>query len=119
MATACCPKSDQLFLHTRKCFVWSIDDQACRVFGAQIASQGQLLLLGAKVNSLIDKGQWWRFVTPSLLHANIMHLLVFTLYVSDHFCSISSVPSEGSKAFGILWLIAFWFFTGLHVVGIL
>ena len=92
---------------------------ACRVFGAQIASQGQLLLLGAKVNSLIDKGQWWRFVTPSLLHANIMHLLVFTLYVSDHFFSISSVPSEDSKAFGILWLIAFWFFTGLHVVGIL
>ncbi|KAG0568173.1 hypothetical protein KC19_6G000200 [Ceratodon purpureus] len=46
------------------------------VFGAQIASQGQLLLLGAKVNSLIDKGQWWRLVTPSLLHANIMHLLV-------------------------------------------
>lgn len=46
------------------------------MFGAQIASQGQLLLLGAKVNSLIDKGQWWRFVTPSVLHANIMHLLV-------------------------------------------
>jgi membrane associated rhomboid family serine protease len=46
------------------------------VFGAQIASQGKLLLLGAKVNSLIDKGQWWRLVTYSLLHADVMHLLV-------------------------------------------
>jgi membrane associated rhomboid family serine protease len=28
------------------------------------------------VNSLINRGQLWRLITPSLLHANIAHLLV-------------------------------------------
>lgn len=43
---------------------------------AQIATQGKLMLWGAKVNSLIDKGQLWRLVTSSFLHANIGHLMV-------------------------------------------
>ncbi|XP_072974417.1 RHOMBOID-like protein 10, chloroplastic isoform X1 [Typha angustifolia] len=42
---------------------------------AQIATQGKLLLWGAKVNSLIDKGQLWRLATSSLLHANAAHLM--------------------------------------------
>ncbi|KAH1237654.1 RHOMBOID-like protein 10, chloroplastic [Glycine max] len=43
---------------------------------AQLATQGKLLLWGAKINSLIDKGQLWRLATSSFLHANIGHLLV-------------------------------------------
>nr|GMD08874.1 RHOMBOID-like protein 10, chloroplastic [Ipomoea batatas] len=43
---------------------------------AQIGTKGQLLFLGAKINSLIDKGQIWRLVTCSFLHANVGHLLV-------------------------------------------
>ncbi|XAR49398.1 Rhomboid protease [Bertholletia excelsa] len=46
------------------------------VYVAQIATQGKLLLLGAKINSLIDKGQLWRLATSSFLHANIGHLMV-------------------------------------------
>ncbi|XP_057977889.1 RHOMBOID-like protein 10, chloroplastic [Malania oleifera] len=46
------------------------------VYIAQIATQGKLLLWGAKVNSLIDKGQLWRLATSSFLHANIGHLMV-------------------------------------------
>ncbi|KAK4565191.1 hypothetical protein RGQ29_007015 [Quercus rubra] len=46
------------------------------IFIAQTATQGQLLLWGAKINSLIDKGQFWRLVTSSFLHANIGHLMV-------------------------------------------
>ncbi|CAL9180552.1 unnamed protein product [Musa hybrid cultivar] len=46
------------------------------VYAAQIATQGKLLLWGAKVNSLINKGQLWRLVTSSLLHANIGHLMI-------------------------------------------
>lgn len=46
------------------------------VYAAQIATQGKLLLWGAKVNSLIDNGQLWRFATSSFLHANIGHLMV-------------------------------------------
>ncbi|KAK7302444.1 hypothetical protein RJT34_13334 [Clitoria ternatea] len=43
---------------------------------AQLATQGKLLMWGAKVNSLIDKGQIWRLATSSFLHANIGHLLI-------------------------------------------
>ncbi|KAI5412029.1 hypothetical protein KIW84_056921, partial [Lathyrus oleraceus] len=46
------------------------------VYFAQFATQGSLLLWGAKINSLIDKGQLWRLVTSSFLHANIGHLMV-------------------------------------------
>ncbi|KAL3700856.1 hypothetical protein R1sor_018878 [Riccia sorocarpa] len=46
------------------------------VFVAQAATHGKLLLLGAKVNSLIDKGQFWRLLTPAVLHANVFHLFV-------------------------------------------
>ncbi|KAL2650765.1 hypothetical protein R1flu_018893 [Riccia fluitans] len=46
------------------------------VFVAQGATQGKLMLLGAKVNSLIDKGQFWRLLTPAVLHANVFHLFV-------------------------------------------
>ncbi|KAK3184863.1 hypothetical protein Dsin_032149 [Dipteronia sinensis] len=46
------------------------------IYIAQIASQGKLMLWGAKINSLIDKGQFWRLATSSLLHANIAHLMV-------------------------------------------
>ncbi|XP_028204947.1 RHOMBOID-like protein 10, chloroplastic isoform X2 [Glycine soja] len=43
---------------------------------AQLATQGKLLLWGAKINSLIEKGQLWRLAMSSFLHANTGHLLV-------------------------------------------
>ncbi|XVF45749.1 hypothetical protein PTKIN_Ptkin02bG0231300 [Pterospermum kingtungense] len=46
------------------------------MYVAQMATQGKLLLWGAKINSLIDRGQIWRLATSSLLHANIGHLMV-------------------------------------------
>lgn len=41
---------------------------------AQVATQGKLLMWGAKVNSLIDRGEFWRLATSSLLHGNLTHL---------------------------------------------
>jgi membrane associated rhomboid family serine protease len=37
---------------------------------------------GAKVNALIDQGQYWRFVTPTFIHIGLMHLGVnmYSLY---------------------------------------
>jgi rhomboid protease GluP len=32
------------------------------------------VLLGGKINPLIREGQIWRFFTPALLHANLMHI---------------------------------------------
>lgn len=74
------------------------------MFGAQIASQGQLLLLGAKVNSLIDKGQWWRFVTPSVLHANIMHLLVNCYSLNSVGPTVESL--SGGKRFLAIYAVS-------------
>ncbi|KAI4367445.1 hypothetical protein MLD38_023184 [Melastoma candidum] len=42
----------------------------------QVATEGKLLYWGAKINSLIEMGQWWRLATASVLHANAMHLMV-------------------------------------------
>ncbi|XP_023730595.1 RHOMBOID-like protein 10, chloroplastic [Lactuca sativa] len=46
------------------------------VYIAQVASKGQLLMWGAKINGLIDKGQLWRLVTSAFLHANLGHLMI-------------------------------------------
>ncbi|XP_054800363.1 RHOMBOID-like protein 10, chloroplastic isoform X2 [Prosopis cineraria] len=46
------------------------------IYIAQLATQGKLLFWGAKINSLIDKGQLWRLITSSFFHANIWHLMV-------------------------------------------
>lgn len=35
-----------------------------------------LMLFGAKINIKIIQGQYWRFITPIFLHADITHLLV-------------------------------------------
>lgn len=39
--------------------------------------------LGMKVNSLILAGQWWRFITPVLLHGSLLHIgfNMYALYV--------------------------------------
>ncbi|GER26722.1 rhomboid family protein [Striga asiatica] len=46
------------------------------VYIAQYFSDGKLLYWGAKINGLISKGQLWRLVTSSFLHANLGHLLI-------------------------------------------
>ncbi|KAI3803865.1 hypothetical protein L1987_32029 [Smallanthus sonchifolius] len=46
------------------------------VYVAQIASRGQVLMWGAKINSLIDNGELWRLVTSAFLHANVGHLMI-------------------------------------------
>lgn len=42
-----------------------------------------LVLLGAKANSLIDAGQYWRLLTATFLHANLVHIFFnsFALYI--------------------------------------
>ena len=47
-------------------------------------SYGQLIVqYGAKVNSLILEGEYWRFITPIFLHGSLTHLLVncYSLYM--------------------------------------
>jgi membrane associated rhomboid family serine protease len=52
------------------------------VFLLQGAVGGRLLVAGAKVNTEIAAGQWYRLFTPMFLHASVSHLAVnaFSLY---------------------------------------
>lgn len=43
--------------------------------GSLDPSLGALYVLGAKDNSAIDGGQWWRLLTPMVLHGGVLHLL--------------------------------------------
>lgn len=46
------------------------------MFLLQYARGGWLVQVGAKINSLIDAGQWWRIFTPVFLHSSPIHLAV-------------------------------------------
>jgi rhomboid protease GluP len=54
------------------------------IFAAQMISQSALgedlpLVFGAKINNLIRNGEYWRFLSPALLHASLMHI-AFNMY---------------------------------------
>ncbi|CAK9309273.1 unnamed protein product [Citrullus colocynthis] len=69
---------------------------------AQLASEGKLLLWGAKINGLIDQGQLWRLVSSSFLHANIGHLMV-------NCYSLNSVGPAVEKVSGTQRFLAVYF----------
>jgi rhomboid protease GluP len=45
------------------------------------------IMLGARVNELILKGQWWRFLTPVFLHGSVTHIFfnMYALFVIGSF----------------------------------
>ena len=45
------------------------------VYVLQLLTQGWLLNAGAKVNSMIVRGQYYRLLTPMFLHGGLVHLL--------------------------------------------
>lgn len=54
-----------------------------------------LLLMGAKFNELINKGEVWRLVTSAFLHGGLMHL-VFNMY------ALSAIGGEVEYSYGRL-----------------
>ncbi|GJP50793.1 hypothetical protein CLOM_g9956 [Closterium sp. NIES-68] len=48
-------------------------------FLLQVLSSNRLLLLGAKVNSYVRQGQYYRLLSSAFLHADLQHLIVNSL----------------------------------------
>ncbi|MCS6880611.1 MAG: rhomboid family intramembrane serine protease [Oscillochloridaceae bacterium] len=65
-----------------------------------------LLALGAKENSLIDAGQYWRLVSATFLHANLVHIFFnsFALYV---------LGPETERIYGTPRFLALYFLAGI------
>ncbi|MBT2656652.1 rhomboid family intramembrane serine protease [Bacillus sp. ISL-18] len=63
-----------------------------------------LIKYGAKVNALIDQGEWWRFITPIFLHIGFLHLLTNTLAL--YFLGTTVERIFGKSRFFIIYLFA-------------
>jgi len=61
---------------------------------------------GAKYNSLINSGEWWRLVTPVFLHIGWIHLLVnmYSLFILGPYVE---------KLYGSARFVFFWIATGV------
>ena len=78
------------------------------VFMLMTASGGSenhetLRAYGAKLNSLINAGEWWRFVTPIFIHIGPIHLLVnmYGLWMIGPYVE----RLYGSAKFVVLWVV--------------
>ncbi|HEY9401565.1 MAG TPA: rhomboid family intramembrane serine protease, partial [Pyrinomonadaceae bacterium] len=69
-----------------------------------------LIAYGAKKNSLINGGEWWRLVTPVFLHTSWIHLIV-NMY------SLFMLGPYVEKLYGSARFVFFWVLTG--VAGVL
>lgn len=65
-----------------------------------------LIAYGAKQNSRINAGEWWRFVTPVFLHTSWIHLLVnmYSLFILGPYVE---------KLYGTARFVFFWIATGV------
>ncbi|MBA2501839.1 MAG: rhomboid family intramembrane serine protease [Pyrinomonadaceae bacterium] len=63
-----------------------------------------LRLYGAKFNSLIEAGEWWRFVTPVFIHIGWIHLLanMYGLFILGPYVE----KLYGSAKFVVFWIVA-------------
>jgi rhomboid protease GluP len=63
-----------------------------------------LIAYGAKLNALINEGQWWRLVTPMFIHVNFLHLLVnmYSLWIVGPYVE----KLYGSAKFVVCWVVS-------------
>jgi membrane associated rhomboid family serine protease len=61
---------------------------------------------GAKYNSLINDGEWWRLVTPVFIHIGWIHLLV-NMY------SLFAIGPYVERLYGSAKFVVFWIATGI------
>ncbi|MFV9504919.1 MAG: rhomboid family intramembrane serine protease [Oscillochloridaceae bacterium umkhey_bin13] len=65
-----------------------------------------LVVMGAKVNQLIDLGQYWRLLTATFLHASLVHIFFnsFALY---------ALGPEAERIYGLRRFLTLYFLAGL------
>jgi len=62
-----------------------------------------LVRLGAKYGPLIAAGQWWRFITPIFLHANLIHLAFNSIVLFDLGPAVEQI--YGSHKYIVLYIV--------------
>lgn len=67
---------------------------------------GALILLGAKENRLIEMGQYWRLITATFLHANLVHIF-FNGY------ALFALGPESERIYGTGRFLALYLIAGL------
>jgi len=70
-----------------------------------------LLAYGAKVNYLIDQGQWWRFVAPIFLHVHLPGL--GPLHLLANMYGLFMLGPYVEKLYGSAKFVVFWVLTGV------
>jgi membrane associated rhomboid family serine protease len=69
-------------------------------------NQPTLMAFGVKANSLIARGQWWRFVTPIFIHIGLLHLF-FNSY------ALWVVGPQVEKLYGPARFVTLYLLTGI------
>src|SRR5437868_8998234 len=70
-----------------------------------------LLAYGAKVNYLIDQGQWWRFVAPIFLHVHLPGM--GPLHLIANMYGLFMLGPYVEKLYGSARFVVFWIVTGV------
>jgi rhomboid protease GluP len=65
-----------------------------------------LVKYGAKYNPLIIEGEWWRFITPIVLHIGFLHLAMNTI-------ALYYVGSQVERVFGSIRFLGIYLFAGI------
>ncbi|TWG31207.1 rhomboid protease GluP [Geobacillus sp. C56-T2] len=68
-----------------------------------------LIHYGAKFNPLIETGEWWRFLTPMVLHIGLLHLLTNTFAL--YYLGMTVERLYGSLRFLVIYITAGFFGT--------
>ncbi|MFD0896205.1 rhomboid family intramembrane serine protease [Loigolactobacillus binensis] len=63
-----------------------------------------LVYFGAKVNPLIQQGEWWRLITPIFLHSGLTHIAVNS--VTLYFIGMQIEELFGHWRFAVIYLLS-------------
>lgn len=87
-------------------FVFLLTIMSAKSIGDSPAFLAALIAYGGKLNSLINRGEWWRFVTPVFLHGSGLHLLMnmYGLWILGPFVE---------RLYGSAKFVFFWVLTGV------